>query len=253
MKSVRLRPPGFVALVWAEFLGTLNDNLLKMVVTLMAAAAAAAGGGSACLSLSSAVFILPYLLFSGYAGFVADCFDKRRVLVTAKTLEIVTMLLALGALFAGRGDLLIGVLFLTALQATFFGPAKYGILPEMLPAAKLCRANGYLEMSRYAAIILGAVAGGVMAHAWQGRLARIGLVLIAVAMVGALVARRIAHVPPSRSGAQFPLNPWRETGIGLRRLASDRALWPAVTGMTCFESLGALAMLNMLLVGKEVM
>jgi acyl-[acyl-carrier-protein]-phospholipid O-acyltransferase/long-chain-fatty-acid--[acyl-carrier-protein] ligase len=237
----------------AQFLGSLNDNLLKMVVALAAAGAAAAGSGSSYLSLTSAVFILPYILFSGYAGFVADRFDKRRVLIVAKALEIVIMVLALGALLSGRADVLISILFLTALQATFFSPAKYGILPEMLAVPDLCRANGYLEMSRYGAIILGTVAGGVMMATWQDQPGRIGLVLIGIAAVGTLVSKRIAVVPRSGAGTRFSFNPWRETGIGLRRLARDRALWPAVAGITYFESLGALVMLNMLLVGKAVM
>src|SRR5262245_31639446 len=69
----------------AHFLGAFNDNVYKMVIALLAVHAAgnAAGGGSQ-LSLIGAVFVLPFLLFSGYAGHVADVYSKRSVLVVTK-------------------------------------------------------------------------------------------------------------------------------------------------------------------------
>ena len=62
------------------------------------------------------------------------------------------------------------MLFLIALQATFFSPAKYGILPEMLPDRDLSRANGVLEMSTFVAIVLGTAIGGFMFDAWRDQL-----------------------------------------------------------------------------------
>ena len=97
-----LRHGGYMALLAAQILGAFNDNLFKMMVSLLAVGVAvgAAGGGSGSggyLSLASAVFILPYLLFSGYAGHVADRCGKKSVLVVAKMVEIAIMGLALGA------------------------------------------------------------------------------------------------------------------------------------------------------------
>src|SRR3989442_151130 len=111
--------------------------------------------GARYRSLSGAVFTLPFLLFSGYAGQLADIFNKRAVLIVTKAFEILAMIFGLVALLVGRIELLLAVLFLMALQATFFSPAKYGIVPEMLPDKDLSRANGLLEMSTFVAIILG--------------------------------------------------------------------------------------------------
>ncbi|MEK6713265.1 MAG: hypothetical protein AABY41_03635, partial [Nitrospirota bacterium] len=70
---------GFQSFLWTQFLGAFNDNIYKMVVSLFAVEAAVSGGngGSAYLSLAGAVFILPFILFSGYAGHIADVFNKR--------------------------------------------------------------------------------------------------------------------------------------------------------------------------------
>lgn len=198
-----LRRPGFPALLCTQFLGAFNDNLYKMIVSLLAVTAAlTAGGGSQYLSLAGAVFILPYLLFSGYAGYVADVFDKRSVLIVTKAAEIGVMGLALLALLSGRIELSLAMLFLMALQSVFFSPAKYGILPEILPEAELSRANGHLEMSRYAAIILGTAIGGVLLSAWGEHPAYIGLVLIGIAAVGTLSSLGIAVVPKSGASSR---------------------------------------------------
>ena len=68
-----LKSGGFRSFLWAQFLGALNDNLYKMIVSLFAVSVAlSAAGASKYLSLGQAVFILPFFLFSGYAGHMAD-------------------------------------------------------------------------------------------------------------------------------------------------------------------------------------
>jgi acyl-[acyl-carrier-protein]-phospholipid O-acyltransferase/long-chain-fatty-acid--[acyl-carrier-protein] ligase len=249
------RHSGYTALLAAQILGAFNDNLFKMVVSLLAVSMAIGlgGGSGAYLSLTSAVFILPYLLFSGYAGHIADRFDKRSVLVFFKMLEIAIMALALAGLMSGSIGWMIVILFLMATQSAFFSPAKYGILPEILPATQLSRANGLLEFSRYIAVILGSVGGGLLLSLAGGRPVVVGMTLILIACVGALVSLRIGAVPRSGALKTFRINPWAEIITGVRRLVADRQLGPAVAGITFFEFLGALVMLDLLLLGKDVM
>jgi acyl-[acyl-carrier-protein]-phospholipid O-acyltransferase / long-chain-fatty-acid--[acyl-carrier-protein] ligase len=248
-----LRHRGFRALCSAQLLGAFNDNLFKMVVSLFAVDTASHGHTGGYLSLVGAVFLAPYLLFSGYAGRVADVFEKRRVLVVGKAGEIGIMLLALVALVVGRIELLLAVLFLLAAQATFFSPAKYGVLPEMLPAAALPRANGLLEMSRYVAVILGTALGGVVIAYWGSRSAIIGLLLVAVSAAGFIASLGISAVPRSGADSRFRLNPWSEIAEGLCRFAADRDLIPVVAGISYFEFLGALVLLDTILIAKQVM
>ena len=128
-----LKSVGFQSFLWTQFLGAYNDNVYKILVSLLAVEIGArTGKGSQYLSLSGAIFIVPFLLFSGYSGHLADVFNKRRVLIATKSLEVISMGLAIPALVSQRVDLMMAVLFLLALQATLFSPAKYGILPEML-------------------------------------------------------------------------------------------------------------------------
>src|SRR5207245_4544298 len=86
---------GLQPFLWTQFLGAFNDNLFKIVVSMLAVHAASEASAGRQLSLVGVVFILPFLLFSGYAGELADVYSKRTVLVITKSLEIVAASLAL--------------------------------------------------------------------------------------------------------------------------------------------------------------
>src|SRR5204863_4636076 len=127
-----LRHRGLQPFLWTQFLGAFNDNLFKIVVSMLAVHAATQANAGRQLSLVGVVFILPFLLFSGYAGQLADVYSKRTVLVVTKSLEIVAAAIGLFAFMAGHLGLTYVVLFLISEQEKFFSPSKFGILPHML-------------------------------------------------------------------------------------------------------------------------
>jgi acyl-[acyl-carrier-protein]-phospholipid O-acyltransferase/long-chain-fatty-acid--[acyl-carrier-protein] ligase len=251
--SDTLKHRGLQRFLWTQFLGAFNDNLFKIVVSMMAVHMVAAARAGRELSIVSAVFILPFLLFSGYAGQIADVYSKRTVLVVSKSLEIAAAGLGLVAFAFGHLQLTYAVLFLIALQATFFSPAKYGILPEMLPDRDLSRANGILEMSTFVAIVLGTAVGGYLFDAWHARLWLIGLLVVAVALAGTATSFGIPAVPAAAPGRRIDRNPWGEIRAGLAALRRDRVLWPTAVGLSYFWFLGSLLQLVVILFGTETM
>src|SRR5512145_698990 len=84
---------GFFCFFWTQFLGAFNDNFYKIIVTFVALGMP--GGGNQYIPLIGAFFILPFLLFSGYAGHLADVYSKRTILVAVKVFEIAAMTLGL--------------------------------------------------------------------------------------------------------------------------------------------------------------
>ncbi len=184
-----LKDGAFEFFLWTQFLGAFNDNVFKMIVSVFAVSAASGSNiSSRNLAIAGAVFVIPFLLFAGYSGQLADRFSKTRVLQITKSLEIVTMLLAIAALLAGRIEYLLVVLFLLATQANFFSPAKYGILPEMLSEASISRANGLLELTTFVAIVIGTSFGTFLFQHWRNTPLRMGLALLAIAVVGSLAS-----------------------------------------------------------------
>jgi acyl-[acyl-carrier-protein]-phospholipid O-acyltransferase/long-chain-fatty-acid--[acyl-carrier-protein] ligase len=249
-----LKQRGFLCFFWTQFLGAFNDNFYKIIVTLVALnAPATAGGGSQYIPLIGGLFILPFLLFSGYAGHLADVYRKHTVLVGVKFFEIVAMGLGLLAFFSARIEPMLGVVFLMGLHSTFFSPAKYGILPEMLPDKDLSRGNGLLEMSTFMAIILGTAMGGTIYEMWKDRLSWIGVVLIAIAVLGTLTSLGITKVPPSGAVKRFSPNPVTEIAGGVNQLYRNPILWFTVMGISYFWFLGALLQMVLPILGKEIL
>src|SRR5258707_4502195 len=144
-----LKHQGFPAFLTTQFLGAFNDSVYQTIVALHVGSA-----NPAYVPLVPAVFTLPSLLFSGYAGHLADAVSKRKVLIGVKIFEVAIMVFGLAALHAGWVEGMLGVVFLMGLHAAIFSPAKYGIVPEMVEDRDLSRANALLEMSSIVAIVI---------------------------------------------------------------------------------------------------
>lgn len=247
-----LRDGGYQSFLWTQFLAAFNDNVYKMIVSVGAVELAANQLlGSRYLATAGGVFVLPFLLFAGYAGQLADRFSKTRVLQITKAFEIVVMCVGMLALSLRSIDMLLVVLFLLAAQANFFSPAKYGILPEMLGEAQLTRANGLLELTTFAAIVLGTSAGSLLFARWKGDPLTLGGVLLAIAVAGSLTSLFIPKVPASGSRLPFQWNPFSEVWTGVKHIYRDRPLWLTVAGISYFWFAGALFQMAVILIGSE--
>lgn len=245
-----LRNKGFFALLVTQALGACNDNIYRMIVSLLVISASSKGGA---LSVAAVVFIVPGLIFSGYAGYFADRYSKRYVLIFTKSIEIVAMLLGAIILHLEQPILLFSVLFLMATQSTFFSPAKYGILPEMLPPEALSKANGLYQLTTFVAIIIGTAIGGLLMQLFRHNLPLIGLILVGIAVIGTLCSLVVTKVKPSGSVVRFSSNPYMEVYRGWQRILHDSELAVIVIGVSFFWGLGMAVQLAVLLLGKQVL
>ena len=176
------------------------------------------------------------------------------MLISVKVFEICVMALGLAAFFSTRIELMLVVLFLMALHSTVFSPAKYGIVPEMLPDKDLSRANALLEMSTFVAIVLGTSIGSFLFTAWKNEPWKMGVVMLAVAVAGfADQLQDHARARLRRAGAVSARIRFREVITGTKHLLKDRPLWLTVIGISYFWFLGALFQMDLLLFGSEVL
>jgi acyl-[acyl-carrier-protein]-phospholipid O-acyltransferase/long-chain-fatty-acid--[acyl-carrier-protein] ligase len=244
----------FEGFLWAQFLGAFNDNVYKMIVSFTAVRIAVDSAASGrYLAISGAVFILPFILFSGYAGQLADRYSKTRVLQITKALEIVTMLMGIPALLTNSMNLLLVVLFLLATQATFFSPAKYGILPEALPNSQISRANGLLELTTFIAIVVGTSFGAALFEHWKDVPLTLGLVMLGISVAGTLLILHIPKVPAAGRRGAFRWNPFGEIAVGYRALNGRRPLALTLLGISWFWFVGALFQLALVLEASEIL
>lgn len=158
------REKKFFPLLATQFLGAFNDNLFKNTLMVFVAYKLMADTQTINIyaNLAAGVFILPYFLFSAFAGLIADKYSRSKLTIILKIIELFLMIGA-GIIFLFNSPLpLIFMLFLMGLQSTFFGPIKYAMLPQLLKANELVAGNAYVEASTYISIILGSVLGTLL-------------------------------------------------------------------------------------------
>ncbi|MGM0768328.1 MAG: MFS transporter [Pseudomonadota bacterium] len=231
----------FLPFYLTQFSGAFNDNLYKNALLLLVTYSA---GGLLGLSVDVVVnfaaflFILPFFLFSGMAGQLADSLEKSRIIRAVKLLEIGIMATAAVGLWFGWYELLLVLLFLMGTQSTFFGPVKYAILPQVLADDELVGGNALVGMGTFVAILLGTIAAGVlMGLEAAARVIAIGVV--AMAILGYLAARQVPPTDNRGAAAMERLQPVKETWRLLTLAAEQRQVLSAVLAISWFWFLGA--------------
>ena len=234
---------GFYFLNITQFLGAFNDNILKQVITFGLATGVWQGmlgsGGQAWASLSLAI---PFVVFSGFAGQFSDKYSKRRISIVAKWSEIPIALIAMLGLWLTNLWLVMLALVMIAMQTTLFSPAKFGILPEIVPEKDLSRANGTVNMFTYIAIILGCALGGPLYDRYSGdyggprMLLLPGAVILLVGILGTIASHKISVVPAQNPNLKLRFNFFTDYLQTWRQLQGDRgtALKFALLGYTLF-------------------
>src|SRR3954463_14908526 len=84
----------FIGLLLTQFLGAANDNILRWLVIGLGKQYVDDQHISAVLAVGSGCLVLPYLILAAPAGFLADRYSKRAVIVYCKLAEIAIMALA---------------------------------------------------------------------------------------------------------------------------------------------------------------
>ena len=185
-RSESLLSRGMLAVVVAQFLSAMADNAL-----LFGALALLRAGHYPAWTepLLQEFFVAAFIILAPFAGPFADGLPKGRVMLISNGLKLAG---ALG-MWAGLDPFL--SYGLVGVGAAAYSPAKYGILSELVSTDLLVKANGLLESSTIAAILVGAVAGGVLAD-WSvwGTLGVVSACYGAAAVANLLIPR----LPPAR-------------------------------------------------------
>ena len=238
-----LRSRRFLPFFLTQFLGAFNDNVFKNALQLMIAFELTMLAGIASetwVNLAAGLFILPYFLFSATAGQIADKFEKSQLIRFTKLLEVVIMAIAAVAFLLGSIPWLLVLLFLMGVQATLFGPVKYGIMPQHLKETELVGGNALVDSGTFVAILLGMVLGGLF-MAWDevGRQLTAGT-LVVLAVLGYLTARRIPYAAPSDPDLKINLNPFTETWRNIQFARRSRPVFLSLLGISWFWLFGSL-------------
>ena len=206
------------------------------------------------IPIIGAVFSLPFIIFSLLGGYLSDRYSKKYVAVGTKVAEVLIMVIAAVALMKGNLNFIIGVIFLMSTQSAFFGPAKYGSLPELLPPEKLSWGNGVIGMGTNMAVIFGMVAAGYISEKYGVNTQEAGLLLVILAVIGFIFSLGITKVPPSNEANQPQpnfLGAVKELFHKVKRIFPDRPLFYAVLGEIYFYFIAAMIQMHVVIYALE--
>jgi 1-acyl-sn-glycerol-3-phosphate acyltransferase len=241
-QSGLLKARRFAPLFVTQFLGALNDNVLKnaMVVLLTFQAASWTTLKPELLAnLAAGIFILPFFLFSATAGQLADKYDKSRLAQMVKLLEIAIVLVCGAGFWLHSLAVLFLGLFLLGLHSTLFGPVKYAILPQHLKPEELVGGNALIEAGTFVAILVGTLLGGLLAGAGDGT-TWITAVGLAIAVGGYLASRAIPVAVPPAPTLAISANPLTETWRNIHFARENQTVFLSIMGISWFWLFGAL-------------
>ncbi|MEM1083035.1 MAG: MFS transporter [Verrucomicrobiota bacterium] len=251
-ESPRLFNKGFLSLTFAQFFGAVNDNLLKGVLSFAVAAGGIWAGklGPGGQGYVGLCLTIPFILLSGFAGQLADRSSKRQITVMVKIAEIMIALVGFAGFLIGNLWLTMAAMLLLAIQSSFFGPAKFGMIPELVGRPQLSQANGTINMLTNLAVIVGTLASGPIYTLYapepdsdQAAMLWIpGAAMLVIAAFGLLAALPIPRLKPMDPELRINWNPFSVYYLALRDMAKGHLLIVAAAWAS-FYMIGMLAIL----------
>jgi len=253
-QQIRSARGKFAAMAASYSLGVFNDQFFKQAAMLLAIDAGHKEFQGWMLSL----FTAPFVLFAAPAGWLADRFAKRHIVIGAKGMEVLAMICGAAGLLTGSWVLIIAMVSTMGLQSCIFGPSLNGSIPELYPASYVTTANGVLKVFVTVAILSGvAIAGFVLDNQGEvlcfpaGRFIA-AITALCVAGVGFAASFGVAYRPAAMHEARkFPWSGPADSALTVVHCFRDRVLGLAIVADMFVWFVGSVEILVINVLGKE--
>ncbi len=227
----------FLPLFVTQFLSAFNDNAYRFALSIILLTTLGKEQGGVLNTISAALFILPYFLFSAFAGQLSDKFDKAFVARRIKFIEIGIVALSVFAIYYGSIPLQQFCVFLAGTQSAFFGPIKYSILPQHLEKEELLGGNGLVEMGTFVSVLLGTIFGTLAINAAGGK-ELVAVTMIVIALFSYWTTRQIPPAPSAQPDLKLNWNIFSETWNVISMVRQRPEVFQAILGVSWFWLLG---------------
>jgi acyl-[acyl-carrier-protein]-phospholipid O-acyltransferase/long-chain-fatty-acid--[acyl-carrier-protein] ligase len=250
-----LKSRSFLPLFVTQGIGAFNDNALRNGIAILTVYQLLADSPTAAnhfVLAGTALFVIPYFLFSAIAGQLADAYDKALIARRVKLFEVAVFAFGAVALWLDNPYLNLVPLFLAGVLAAFFGPVKYGILPQYLERGELIGGNALIEMGTFVGILLGTICGGFLALVHFDR-AILSVLIVGLSVIAWLAALKMPQAPATANGSAIDWNVPRQTLriLGYARERKD-VFW-SVLGASWFWFLGTTLLVQLPVFTKDVL
>ena len=242
-----MRQSKWFPLYISQYLGVMNDNLLKHLIIFVSVAWVAESSQELVISAAAAMLVIPYILFSPLAGRLAQIKNKQQIFEWAKVAEMPIMALAIAGFYTNSLAIVMIAMFLMGVQSAIYSPAKYGLIRDVGGVEEISQASGSMELLTFLGVLLGTVAAGYIADIVNSQKEIIAGSLMILAVFGWLSSKRIKvqEEAPDREALQslWPLKfvwdtfKWSKTVPGLNY---------TVLGLGFFWLIASLLQLNII-------
>lgn len=236
----------FAYLNMTQFLGALNDNVYKMLIIFFLIEMNGMARSHDILAYVGFIFVIPFILFSSIAGTIADKYSKSKIIVSTKILEVIIIIggVISFALKSAIGSYII--LFLMSVQSAIFGPAKYGIVPELVPPNRISKSNGQLTSFTFLAIIIGTFLASFVTQMTNRNYIASALICLIISIVGLFTSLRIEFTQPSGSSKKMSPRFISDNYRALKVARKHPLLLTTIFGSAFFLFIGAFVQLNII-------
>ncbi len=243
------------AMIACTCISAFNQNYFKNAFTILLTYRLAETSGmqaETLISIASALFILPFFLFSGVAGNISDRYPKQRVVLRLKQIEVLLYVLAAASIIYGDITLMLITLALIGTQAAFFSPVKYAILPSLLQQEEMIAGNGLNEAGTYLSILFGTMLGGLLILRPEGAYL-VGVPMMMLALIGLWASRFVPTHDRGSPSLPLSLNPFSTTWAMLKQATRNRRIFCGILGISWFWTLGALYLMQLPILAKNIL
>ena len=239
-----------------QLAGAFNDSFLKQLVILLVtfhATEYTTMSAGLVANLAAGLFILPFVLFSAYAGQLADRFDKAKVIRAVKAAEVAIMVVASAGFYMKSLPVLLTSIFAMGCHSAFFGPVKYSLLPRVLAREELTGGNGLLEMGTFLSILLGTLVAGVIAAMTTDPL-WLSIALLGFAILGLASSLFIPATGEAAPDLKLRFSVVSETIATVKMGKREgEGVWNSLLAISWFWFVGAVVLSQIPALGKDVL
>ncbi|MGL4347864.1 MAG: MFS transporter [Chlamydiales bacterium] len=182
-----------------QFLGALNDNIVKYLIVFFLIQVQGISNTNTILLWVGVIYVTPFLIFSPLAGLLADLFSKQRLIVLLKMSEIFITLFGFFTFLWSNTIACYTFLFLLSIHSSIFSPAKYSIIPELVSKSSIPKANGIISAFTYLAIILGGLFASFITQVTRYNFTLCALIPLTIAVLGFIASLKISPTHSSNS------------------------------------------------------
>jgi 1-acyl-sn-glycerol-3-phosphate acyltransferase len=223
------------------FLGALNDNLFKNALALLITYLNLSLFGlnsAALVAMCGGLFILPFFLFSATAGQLADQMSKSTLIRATKVTEFLIMTLAATGFYFELLELLLVVLFLMGTQSAFFGPLKYGIIPQLISRDEFVVGNAFIGGGTFLAILIGTILGGIAVLNPSANIVA-ALAVLSVSVLGIVSSLFVKKCDPVDPEIKPDFTFFKPTLDIIKLTMGDKKIFNTCIGISWFWFIGA--------------